>query len=320
MSLRHAVWLSAIGVIWAVVPVRAGEVDKYLPDDTEMVVSVNVKQIVESELFKKNIEAKAREALKNQDELQDALKDLGFDPFTDIERVIAARPAGAEPDRGLLIVHGKFDLDRFQAKAEKIAKDQPDLLKVHKVANNAGGKFLVYEVALGEQAPPLFVALPNKSTLLASPGKDYIVDAFKKDKPSLKNKDIAALLERMNDKQGVSVAVVGEALVKGASAEVKDLFSKVDAVGGGVTVGDEIKIEVAVSAKSAGDAKAIKDELDGGLKQARLTLAALAFADSKQIDALLDLVNSVKASVKEKTVLIKAAVSPEAVENALKKD
>ncbi|HBI46463.1 MAG TPA: hypothetical protein DDY78_26960, partial [Planctomycetales bacterium] len=89
---------------------------------------------------------------------------------------------------------------------------------------------------------------------------------------------------------------------------------------GGVTVGDEIKIEVAVSAKSANDAKAIKDEVDAGLKQARLMLAALAFADSKQIDALLDVVNSVKAAVKEKTVLIKGAVSPEAIENALKKD
>jgi hypothetical protein len=320
MSLHHSLWLAAVGVVLTVAPLRAGEVDKYLPDDTEMVISVNVKQLVESELFKKNIEAKAREALKNSDDVQEALKDLGFDPFTDVERVIAARPAGAEQDRGLLIVHGKFDLDKFLAKAELVAKDQPDVLKVHKVANGAGGKFLVYEVALGEQAPPVFVALPNKSTLLASPGKDYVVDALKKDKPALKNKDLAGLLERMNDKQGVSVAVVGVALTAGASPEVTDLFSRVDAVSGGVTVGDEIKIEVAVSAKSANDAKAIKDEVDAGLKQARLMLAALAFADSKQIDALLDVVNSVKAAVKEKTVLIKGAVSPEAIENALKKD
>ena len=120
--------------------------DKYLPDDTEMVVSVNVKQIVESSLFKKNVEAKAREALKNQDELQDALHDLGFDPFTDIDRIIAAKPAGGDQDRGLVIVHGKFDLDKFKAKAEKLAKDQPDVLKVHKVRNGAGGKSLVYEV------------------------------------------------------------------------------------------------------------------------------------------------------------------------------
>jgi predicted transcriptional regulator len=320
MSLRHCIWLGAMSVVWAVAPLRAGEVDKYLPDDTEMLIAVNVKQIVKSELFKKNVEAKAREALKNQDELQDALKDLGFDPFTDIERVVVARAASADLDRGLIIVHGKFDLDKFQAKAEKIAKDQPDLLKVHKVANGAGGKFLVYEVMPSENAPSIFVALPNKSTLLASPGKDYVVDALKKDKPSLKNKDIAALLERMNDKQGVSAAVTGKALVESASPEVKDLFSKVDAVGGGVTIGDEIKLEIAVSTKNADDAKTIKDELDGGLKQARLTLAALAFADSNQIDALLDVVNSIKASVKDKTVLIKAAVSPEAIENALKKN
>ena len=320
MSLRHSIGLSLVVVVFTIVPVRAGEVDKYLPDDTEMVLSVNVKQIVESELFKKNIELKAREALKGSDEVQETLKDLGFDPFTDIERVIAARPAGGDQDRGLLIVHGKFDLDRFQAKAEKVAKDQPDVLKVHKVASKAGEKSLVYEVTLNEQGPPLFVALPDRSTLLASPGKDYVVDALKKEKPSLKNKDVAGLLERMNDKQGISVAVVGQALTEGASPEVKDLFSRVDAVGGGVTVGEEIKIEVAVSAKSADDAKAVKEAVDAGVKQARLTLAALAFADSKQIDAILDVVNSVKASIKDKSVLIKGAVSPDAIENALKKD
>ncbi len=318
MSFLYSRWLACAAVVCAAIPIQAGEVDKYLPDDTEMVFSVNVRQIVESEVFKKNIEEKAREALKNQDELQDALKDLGFDPFTDIDRVIAAKPAGGDQDRGLLIVHGKFDLDRFRAKAEKIAKDQPDLLKVHKVANAAGNKALVYEVML-DSAPPVFVALPDRSTLLASPGKDYITDALKKDKPALKNKDMAALLERMNDKQGVAAALVGSALAEGAAPEVKDVLSKINAVGGGVTVGEEIKLEIAVTAKSADDAKAIRDGVEGGLKQARLTLAALAFADSKQIDAILDVVNSIKASDKDKTVLIKAAVSPEAIENAAKK-
>ena len=121
-----------------------------------------------------------------------------------------------------------------------------------------------------EQAPPVFVALPNRFTLLASPGKDYVVDALKKNKAALKNKDMAALLERMNDKQGVSAAVVGSALTGDAPPEVKDLLAKVDAIGGGVTISDEIKIEVAVAAKNADGAKTIKEGLDGGLKEAQL--------------------------------------------------
>ena len=324
MMLRRSVCLCAVSMALAAASARAGEVDKYLPDDAEMVVSVNVRQILDSELFKKNVEEQAREALKGLDEAQDVLKDLGFDPFTDVDRVVAARPAGVDQDRGLVIVHGRFDLDRFRAKAEQVAKDEPDILKIHKVTDGEGGKFLVYEVTATDQAAPVFVALPERSTLLASPGKDYVVDALRKqnvkEQPALKNKDMQALLERMNDKQAVSVAVVGAALTEGAPDEVKQLFEKIDAVGGGVTVGDEIKVEVAVSAKDADDAKEIGDEAKGYLKQAKLLLSALAFAESNQIDALLDVVGGVRVSVKDKTVVFKASVGADVIDDALKKD
>jgi hypothetical protein len=261
MTLRRSAWLCAAMLVAAAASARAGELDRFLPDDTEMVVSVNVRQILDSDLFQKNVEEAARDALKKNEDLQDALKDLGLDPFRDVDRVIAARPSGVDQDRGLVIIHGRFDLDKFRAKAEQTAKDQPDVLKIHKISDGAGGKFPVYEVTLGDQAPPVFVALPNASTILASPGKDYVVDAMRKenakDKPELKDKNMQALLERMNDKQGLSVAIVGRALTEGAPQEVKDFFEKVDAVGGGVTVGDAIKIEIAVSAKDADDAKDI---------------------------------------------------------------
>ena len=324
MMLRHSVWLCALSLVTAAASARAGDVDPYLPDDTEMVVSVNVRQIVESDLFKKYVESAAREALKNQDAVQDALKDLGLDPFTDIDRIIAARPSGVDQDRGLLIAHGRFDLDKFKDKAEQAAKDHPDQVKVLKIPDGAGGKFVVYEVTPNEQSPPVFVSLPAKSTLLASPGKDYVVDALKRDaakeKPQLKNADMQALLERMNDKQGLSVAMVGSALREGASQEIKDLFEKVDAVGGGVSVGDEIKIEVAVTARSTEDAADLKESIAGGLKQAKLLVAALALADNPQIGALLDVVNSLKVTVKDKTVLLKGAVSSDVLEDAFQKD
>jgi hypothetical protein len=324
MNHRRSVWLCALGAFLAAAPARAGLVDKFLPEDSEIVVSVNVRQIAQSDLFQKNVEEQAREALKNSGELNDVLKDIGIDPFRDIDRVTSALPARGDQDRGLVIVHGRFDPDKFQAKAEQEAKDRPDAVKIHKIADGQGGKFLVYEINVSDQAPAVFVALPDKSTVLASPGKDYVVDAMKKaggaDKAELKNKEMQALLERMNDKQGVSLAMVGSALTEGLPQEVREVFDKVDVVGGGVTVDDGIKIEIAVSAKDAGDAKDIGDAIKADLKQAKLLLAALAFAESNDVDALLDAVNSVKVSVKDKTVLLKGAVSADVIEGALKKD
>jgi hypothetical protein len=323
MTFRRSVWLCGVAAALAASPVRAGEVDKYLPEDTEVLVSVNVRQIVDSDLFKKYALEQARDALKEQEEVQTVLKELGFDPFKDLDRVLAAKPSGGEQDRGLFIVYGRFDLDRIRAKADEEAKGQPDLIKIHKVPDGAGGKAVVYEVAVPNQPTPLFIALPNKSTLLAAPGKDYVVDALKKEnakeKAALKNKDFQALLEKMDAKQAVSVAGVGAALTEGTPDEVKALFEKAEAVGGGISIGDDIKIEVAVTAKSADDAKDVKDSITEDLRQARLLLTVLSFSQQPEIDLLVDVVNSIRITVKGKTVVIKGSVSADALEEALKK-
>ncbi len=322
MMLRRSLWLCALSAFAAVPSARAADLDKYLPEDTEMVVSINVRQILDSDFFKKNVGDAARDALNGVDQAPEILKDLGFDPFKDLDRVVVAAPGGADQDRGLVIAHGRFDLDKFRAKAEQVSKDEPDILKIHKIADGADGKFLVYEVTVNEQAPPVFVALADATTVLASPGKDYVVDAMRKvsskEAPVLKNKQMQGLLERMNDKQSVSLAVVGGALSDGAPQEVKDLFEKIDALGGGVTLDDDVKIEVAATAKNADDAKDVVDDLKSYLNQARLLLSALAFTKNAKVDVLIDLVNSVKISVKDKTVVVKATVSADSIEGALK--
>ncbi|HVS37645.1 MAG TPA: hypothetical protein VMS17_18935 [Gemmataceae bacterium] len=324
MMLRRSIGLCAVCVLAAVASARAGEIDKYLPEDTEMVVSINVRQILDSDLYKKNVGDAGRDALKSLGgEVQDALDDLGFDPFKDLDRVIVAGPAGGEQDRGLVIAHGRFNLDKFRAKAEKTAKDDPNMLKIHKIGDG-DGKFLVYEVQVNDQAPNVFVALADDATLLASPGKDYVVDAMRKvnakEPPTLKNMQMQELLGRMNTKQSISVAMLGAALTEGAPQEVKDLFGKIDVVGGGVTIGDDIKIELAGTAKSEDDAKQVVESLENYLNQARLLAAALAFSKNNKVGALVELINSVKITAKEKTVVVKAGLSADAIDSLMKQD
>src|SRR5262249_5643205 len=179
--------------------------------------NVYVRQILDSALIKKNALEAAQEALRGNDQVQDILKDLGFDPFKDLDRVLAASPGGTEEDRGLIIAHGNFNVAKFQAKAEQVAKDDGEHLKIHKIL---GGKHLLYEFTTPELDSPLSVVLAGKDTILASPGKDYVVEALKKvgktDKPQLKNKEFQALLEKINARQSLSVAVVKSKGVKKA--------------------------------------------------------------------------------------------------------
>src|SRR5947207_11717491 len=81
---------------------RAADVDKYLPKDTEQISVINVRQILGSALLKKVGLDNIREALKANEEVAGTLKGLGFDPLKDIDRIIAAQPATAEQDKGLV--------------------------------------------------------------------------------------------------------------------------------------------------------------------------------------------------------------------------
>ncbi len=316
-----------VAVLLTAVPGRAGELDPYLPEDSESVLQVNVRQILDSPLIKKHALEAAQEALRGNDQVQDVLKDLGFDPFRDLDRILVATPGGTDKDRGLVIVHGRFDLAKFKAKAEEVARDNGDVLKIHKLM---GGKQLLYEVNVPDLDSPFFVALPNRDTLLASAGKDYVVDALKKtgksEKPVLKNKDFQALLEVANDSQSLSVAAIKTDAVKDAlgnlPGDVKDMIDKIQALSGGLTLSDEIKLELIVTTKNVNEARDLRDSADAGLK---LILAGLAAITSNQKEAkpalefALEFAKGLRLSNKGKAVVIKGRISSDLIEETLKK-
>lgn len=329
MSWNHSAargLLLALAAGLSAAPARAGLLDPYLPDDSELVLTVNVRQILDSPLVKKHGLQKARDALKELDQVEAVLKDLGFDPFRDLERVTLASPGGTEKDRGLAIVHGNFNLDKFRSKGEEAARDYPDYLKIHKVPLGGGATHVVYEVTPPEAGDtPLFVALPGKDTLLVSPGKDYVVDALKKAarkaKPALKSKEMQALLEKMDEKQSLAVAALGSGLTKGGGGPpaIKAVAEKVEALGGGVTVGEDLKVELALATRTAEGAKELHDSLDTGLKRALAILSALSSAN-KDLSPALEVVKALRVSVRGKVVTLKGRVNAEDLEDALKKD
>src|SRR5262249_39603493 len=80
-----ATWLLAIGLLSVALPARAAEFDKYLLDDTDAVLTVNVKQITASPVYTKNFQ-KQVEGLLKMEPVANVLKGTGVDPLKDIER------------------------------------------------------------------------------------------------------------------------------------------------------------------------------------------------------------------------------------------
>jgi hypothetical protein len=317
----------ALAALVLAAPARAAEVDKLLPNDTETVLHVNVKQILTSPLGKNIPVKKLRDALQNEGEAGKILTDLGFDPFRDLDSITVASSSGSEPDKGLLLVHGKFDPAKVKAKAEEVAKDMGDLLKIHKVPNGPAGGTPLYEVNAPGANQTLYVALAGDDTLVASAGKDYVLDALDKAAgkrtTTLKNAELKALLGRIDAKQSIWMAVLGSTLAKSplptASDDAKQVIDKLQDATLGLTIDKDVKLELSVTAKSADDAKELNDKIKDGLNTA-LGFAALAAGNKKELEPLVDLLKTVKPTVKEKVVSVEIEVPGDAIQKAIDKN
>jgi hypothetical protein len=162
-------------------------------------------------------------------------------------------------------------------------------------------------------------------TLVASPGKDYVVEAMGKEsgkgKRGLNDKEFQAVLARLDGGQSVSFAAVGAAF-KGADADVikgadSDLFGdwleKLTAAGGGVTVSDEVKLEVVLSTRTEDDARKVKEAVSAVLNSG-VALLGLAAGDNNELDKVLDVLKSIKANAKGKTITLRARVPTDVLE------
>src|SRR5258708_27333959 len=134
------------GVCLLAAPARAADIDKLLPDDSSVVVSIDFRQLLDSALVKKHGVAPLQKALKANGNVDKLLTAAGFDPLKDLSRVTFALEGDLSKSAGLLILRGKFDTARIAARAEELAKKE-DRLKIESIAGQT-----VYRVS-GSDGP-----------------------------------------------------------------------------------------------------------------------------------------------------------------------
>lgn len=311
--------LAAVCLVW-LAPARAAEVDKLLPNDTEILVTINLRQILDSPLVKKYALEHMKTALKSNRETEQVLDALGLDPLTDVNSIAIAGPGGEDPEKGLFIIHGKFNKAKFEAKAKEEA-DKAGHLKITKA-----GDYTVYEVAIDSPGPvkTMYVAVADPSTIVASPGKSYLTDALDKlngKKQGAVSKEFQALIAKEDSKQSVWIVLLSSALKKSNLAneeKVKEMLGKFQSFSGGLTLTDEVRLDANISAKDAAAANDLKKELSGGLEQAK-GLAAIFAANQPNLAPLGEVLDSIKVNTEKNSVVVKAKVSKDVIEKAIKK-
>ena len=320
-ALRSLTLLLAAALVVALaVPVYAADVDRYLPSDTEAVQTFNLRRLLDSNLVKKHGLDKLQELLKDNDEVQKVLSDLGLDPLKDVDSIISAN-SGADADKGIFIVHGRFNVEKFHAKADEAIKDHGDIVKLVKEPDGQR----VYEVTIPELPQNVFVAIAAKDTIVASPSREYIKLALEKGRPEkavLKNQEFAKLVAQADGNQVFWLVAKGSVFAKAAAAapeELKEYLEKIDTITGGIAVTDGVKADFTIAAKSADAAKDLAKKIEEGLNTAK-GLAALVAANSKELAPFVDVVENIKTTVKDKSINLKGEVAAAVFEKALKKD
>ena len=325
MVRNHRVWLAGLALALAAFTgqVRAADL-KYLPDDTEIILNLNLKQILDSDLVKaqKDILAQVKQQVENNipGEADKYLKAVGFDLFRDLVSITVALPGKKDPDASFIIIEGTFHPTKFYDAAAQAAKDHPDHLKITK-----SGEFKVLEIqAEGKTA---YITMINKTTILGCAQKERMTTALERaagnGKASLK-KSVKDLLKTVNAKQSISGIATGNALAKHLedapvpnADKIGPALQGIEGLSGALTVGKDIQFQLGIGTKNEDTAKDFAQKVNGGLVFAKLILAQKAKEDMKFLP-LVDVLNTLRAEAKNSALVVRAEISVENIEKLIK--
>jgi hypothetical protein len=331
---RPRTWLLAAALLAPAVPAAAApapaprpQLDRFLLDDTDFVLVVNVKQVLASPLFTRSYQKQVQDLLRNE-AVKPWLEGTGFDPLKDVERLLvvmgrSCHPAEQSGEAGpVIVVQGRFDPDKLRAKLDKQAEAVPALLKVQAV-----GEAKVFELR-GAAGSIGFGCLLDRGTLVFAPRKDQVADAlarFAGKKVELKYKALKPLLDKMNPDDAVSFVALGETVTGTVVMEKSDGMKTtrtvthhtlgdqgIASLQGGVTVGDEAKGRVTLTAKSEAEAKKLAKGLTDGLGMAKAELQR-AVDKQPQFAPALTVLQSVRIGSKGRTITLEGQADAEAV-------
>jgi hypothetical protein len=309
--------VAALAVSTIAAPARAADVSKYLPDGTMLVVSLNLKQLLDSPLVKSD-----EKAFKSgMAELTKVLEGFGVDPNKDLTRVVMA--TGMDPKNALVLLEGKFDSEKVHGKLKELAQDKKNNLSVANDAKVAHYKIKIPKGAMPQPGMPDTVLLTplDENFMVVAMDESALGDAIAKrgGKKAEVKEDVVTLIGKINPKETVSLVVVPPTEML-AGSPVDGLKT----VTGGVTVADGIKTNIMLTTKDGDTAKTLAQLINEGLSQVKAIVPLIASQQPsfgpKEQKMLTDVIDTFKATPGDDGVKLQGEISKEFIEKAAKKD
>jgi len=312
MQLRRHTWLLGLSVSLAslvlAAPAGAAQADALVPADAELVVSINVRQILDAGIIKKNALDLIKKGIKDNADIQKMIETTGTDPLKDIDSIVVSH-AGTSKDKLLVVIHGKFNPDKIHTAVEEAAKKDENL-KISKEGN-----LNVYAMTKGND--PGFVTVLDRGTMLISTEKDYLLKAAKSDGRATLSKDLKGALSKVSGKESIWLAPV-------VTKEMKDMMSKnpmaaqfagkLEAITGSINLADGANLVLQVHTSDTQSATQLGKAMEGIKALAGLQVKG----DPKTPQAIKDLVDNLQVNTKGTSVGISLEATEEQIQEVIK--
>jgi hypothetical protein len=313
---------AAFALTGAFAPAKAADLEPLLPAETEQLIRVNVRQILESDLIKKYALNQIKQALEGND-AQKQLKELGMDPLKDIDSITGGI-WGDDPQnmKFVMIAKGKFDPAKLFEKAEAEAKKDGDKIGIVK-----DGSYTLVKFTVPNRPDPLFMSVADEKTVLVGSEKGLVTAAMKaaetKSKSVLK-KELVALADTVDSKASMSVVALSSGKVGDIPPnplfdnpeKLKKQLEKMETMAMTVKVTGDITLEVAMGMKDGDAADDFGGTVDELLNKAKAFLPFLAMQSPNMKPVVTDISKSLKSKVEKKAVNITAKLSGDAIGKA----
>jgi hypothetical protein len=303
-------------------PARAAEIDALLPSETESVIYVNVKQILDSKIVKKYALGQIKQTLESNDDAQRMMKDLGIDPLKDIDRVTAGSWGKDKDDMNLVaIVRGKFDPAKLMATAEKEAKNNGDKLSIV-----TEGDYKLVKFTPDNSPKPVYVSAADDKTVVIATDKKLAANALtaavKGTKPTVK-KELAQLLLKMDEKasmytcgtvDGSKVQLPPNMNIPGLDGEkfAKQL-EKMKTISFTVRVTDDFTLDGNAGMDDAAAADDFGDTMNQLIGTVKGFLPLVTMQNAKLQPLAKEVGNTLKSGVKSKDVTMSLKISGDTI-------
>lgn len=306
---------------------RAADVEPLLPKETEQVVHMNFKQMLDSDIVKKYAMGQIKQAMQGED-VKAILDSLGLDPLKDLEKATLGLWGTGEETNVVGVIKGKFDAKKLFAAAQDQAAKNKD--KVEIVTEKADDKEVTMVKMTQDSGKPVFLTVADESTILMGSEKKYTLSAVtafnKKDKAKL-GKELMALVMKQDDKASMYYCAVTEGKLKDVPAssfdglkqlgldgeKMKEQLEKMNTVSVTLNLGKEVKFAAVMGMKDADAAEEFSGSLDKLLDSVKTFLPFLAGNQPKAKTLIDDLTKSIGVKAKEKDVTLSFALTAKAI-------